>query len=136
MQVRFRGLKKNHDYLCAAFALVNLYMHRKRLAPLDLVCLEKRRKRALRTIIGTTEPTVSLEHTTGQIHLEGCKNSILVRFLRSPLFSLICHELSFDIASSGRIRNARFTSPSTPVALVGRTHHWFFVLDPQAPGNA
>jgi len=34
MKVRFRGLKKNHDHLCAAFALVNLYMHRKRLAPL------------------------------------------------------------------------------------------------------
>ena len=33
MKVRFRGLKKNHDHLCAAFALVNLYMHRKRLAP-------------------------------------------------------------------------------------------------------
>jgi hypothetical protein len=27
-------LKKNHDYLCAAFALVNLYLHRKRLASL------------------------------------------------------------------------------------------------------
>jgi transposase, IS5 family len=34
VKVRFRGLKKNHDYLCAAFALVNLYMHRKRLVPL------------------------------------------------------------------------------------------------------
>lgn len=34
VRVRFRGLKKNHDHLCAAFALVNLYMHRKRLAPL------------------------------------------------------------------------------------------------------
>lgn len=34
VKVRFRGLKKNHDYLCAAFALVNLYRHRKRLAPL------------------------------------------------------------------------------------------------------
>src|ERR1700757_2356278 len=34
VKVRFRGLKKNHHYLCAAFALVNLYMHRKRLAPL------------------------------------------------------------------------------------------------------
>jgi transposase, IS5 family len=33
VKVRFRGLKKNHDYLCAAFALVNLYMHRKRLTP-------------------------------------------------------------------------------------------------------
>jgi IS5 family transposase len=33
VKVRFRGLKKNHDHLCAAFALVNLYMHRKRLAP-------------------------------------------------------------------------------------------------------
>jgi hypothetical protein len=29
-----RGLKKNHDHLCAAFALINLYMHRKRLTPL------------------------------------------------------------------------------------------------------
>ena len=34
VKVRFRGLKKNHHHLCAAFALVNLYMHRKRLAPL------------------------------------------------------------------------------------------------------
>jgi len=34
VKVRFRGLKKNHDHLCAAFALVNLYMHRKRLPPL------------------------------------------------------------------------------------------------------
>jgi transposase, IS5 family len=34
VKVRFRGLKKNHDYLCAAFALVNLYQHRKRLAQL------------------------------------------------------------------------------------------------------
>jgi IS5 family transposase len=33
-KVRFRGLKKNHDHLCAAFAPVNLYLHRKRLAPL------------------------------------------------------------------------------------------------------
>jgi len=34
VKVRFRGLKKNHDHLCAAFALVNLYLHRKRLTPL------------------------------------------------------------------------------------------------------
>jgi transposase, IS5 family len=34
VKVRFRGLKKNHDHLCAGFALVNLYMHRKRLATL------------------------------------------------------------------------------------------------------
>jgi len=33
-KVRYRGLKKNHAWLCAAFALVNLYMHRKRLVPL------------------------------------------------------------------------------------------------------
>ena len=33
-KVRYRGLKKNHDWLLAAFALVNLYQHRKRLAPL------------------------------------------------------------------------------------------------------
>jgi len=34
VKVRFRGLKKNHDHLCAAFALVNLYQHRKRLVSL------------------------------------------------------------------------------------------------------
>ncbi len=33
-KVRYRGLKKNHEWLCAAFALVNLYQHRNRLAPL------------------------------------------------------------------------------------------------------
>ena len=33
-KVRYRGLKKNHQWLCAAFALVNLYQHRKRLVPL------------------------------------------------------------------------------------------------------
>jgi transposase, IS5 family len=33
VKVRFRGLKKNHAHLCAAFALVNVYMHRKRLVP-------------------------------------------------------------------------------------------------------
>jgi IS5 family transposase len=32
-RVRYRGLKKNHAWLLAAFALVNLYQHRKRLAP-------------------------------------------------------------------------------------------------------
>jgi 6-phosphofructokinase len=31
----FRGLKKNHDHLCTAFALVNLYMHRKRRTTLE-----------------------------------------------------------------------------------------------------
>jgi IS5 family transposase len=31
--VRYRGTGKNHQRLCAAFALVNLYMHRNRLAP-------------------------------------------------------------------------------------------------------
>ena len=33
-KVRYRGLKKNHEWLLAAFALVNLYQHRKRLLPL------------------------------------------------------------------------------------------------------
>ena len=33
-KVRYRGLKKNHEWLLAAFALVNLYQHRKHLAPL------------------------------------------------------------------------------------------------------
>src|ERR1017187_32105 len=32
-KVRYRGLRKNHAWLCAAFALVNLYQHRNRLAP-------------------------------------------------------------------------------------------------------
>lgn len=31
VKVRYRGLKKNHEWLCAAFALVNLYQHRNRL---------------------------------------------------------------------------------------------------------
>jgi IS5 family transposase len=31
-KVRYRGLKKNHEWLLTAFALVNLYQHRKRLA--------------------------------------------------------------------------------------------------------
>ena len=32
-KVRYRGLKNNHEWLCAAFALANLYKNRKRLAP-------------------------------------------------------------------------------------------------------
>ena len=31
-KVRSRGLRKNHQRLCASFALVNLYLHRQRLA--------------------------------------------------------------------------------------------------------
>jgi IS5 family transposase len=33
-KVRYRGLAKNHHRLFACFALVNLYLHRKRLAVL------------------------------------------------------------------------------------------------------
>ncbi len=33
-KVRYRGIVKNHHRLCVNFALVNLYMHRKRLAVL------------------------------------------------------------------------------------------------------
>jgi len=33
-KVRYRGIAKNHNRLCANFALANLYMHRKRLAGL------------------------------------------------------------------------------------------------------
>jgi len=33
-KVRYRGLKKNHEWLLAAFALVNLYQNRKRLVSL------------------------------------------------------------------------------------------------------
>ena len=32
-KVRYRGIKKNHDWICVGFALVNLYQHRNRLAP-------------------------------------------------------------------------------------------------------
>jgi len=32
VKVRFRGLKKNHNHLSTAYALVNLYKHRKRMA--------------------------------------------------------------------------------------------------------
>ena len=31
-KVRYRGLKKNHEWLCVGFAMVNLYQNRKRLA--------------------------------------------------------------------------------------------------------
>jgi IS5 family transposase len=31
-KVRYRGIKKNHDWICVGFALVNLYQHRNRLA--------------------------------------------------------------------------------------------------------
>jgi transposase, IS5 family len=33
-KVRYRGIAKNHNRLCACFALINLYLHRKRLVPL------------------------------------------------------------------------------------------------------
>ncbi len=33
-KVRYRGIAKNHNRLLANFALINLYLHRKRLAPL------------------------------------------------------------------------------------------------------
>jgi IS5 family transposase len=33
-KVRYRGIAKNHNRLCANFALINLYLHRKRLAGL------------------------------------------------------------------------------------------------------
>jgi len=35
-KVRYRGLKKNHQWVCAAFALANLYKNRKRLAKINL----------------------------------------------------------------------------------------------------
>jgi transposase, IS5 family len=31
-KVRYRGIAKNHHRPCANFALVNLYLHRKRMA--------------------------------------------------------------------------------------------------------
>ncbi len=38
-KVRYRGLAKNHHRLCANFALINLYLHRKRLAVLAPNCV-------------------------------------------------------------------------------------------------
>ncbi|HEY3616251.1 MAG TPA: IS5 family transposase [Candidatus Sulfotelmatobacter sp.] len=38
-KVRYRGIAKNHHRLCACFALVNLYLHRKRLAGLAPQCV-------------------------------------------------------------------------------------------------
>lgn len=38
-KVRYRGLAKNHHRLCANFALINLYLHRKRLAVLAPSCV-------------------------------------------------------------------------------------------------
>ena len=35
-KVRYRGLKKNHEWLCAAFASINIYQHRRRLAKIRL----------------------------------------------------------------------------------------------------
>ena len=37
-KLRYRGLAENHHRLCACFALVNLYLHRKRLAGLAQSC--------------------------------------------------------------------------------------------------
>ena len=34
VKVRYRGIAKNHHRMCACFALVNLYLHRKHLATL------------------------------------------------------------------------------------------------------
>jgi len=35
-KVRYRGLKKSHEWLCAAFALTNIYQHRRTLAKIIL----------------------------------------------------------------------------------------------------
>lgn len=40
-KVRYRRLAKNHHQLCANFALVNLYLHRKRLAVLGQYCVRR-----------------------------------------------------------------------------------------------
>lgn len=34
-KVRYRGLKKNHEWICAAFAPANIYQHRRRLARIN-----------------------------------------------------------------------------------------------------
>lgn len=47
-RLAFRGLKKNHDHLCAAFALVNIYQHRKQLARPTAQCARRPLKTGLR----------------------------------------------------------------------------------------
>jgi len=49
-KVRYRGLKKNNEWLCGAFALVNLYQHRNRLAPQGGVVYLKAWKRPPETL--------------------------------------------------------------------------------------
>ena len=34
-KVRYRGLRKNHEWLCAGFALANIYQHRRRLSKVN-----------------------------------------------------------------------------------------------------
>ena len=41
-KVRYRGLKKNHEWVCAGLALVNLYQNRKRLARINLRMVQQR----------------------------------------------------------------------------------------------
>ena len=40
-RVRYRGLEKNENRMFACFALVNLYITRKRLAPLGASCVRR-----------------------------------------------------------------------------------------------
>jgi hypothetical protein len=47
-KVRYRGLKKNHEWLCAAFALTNICKNRKRLAKVNLQMVHQGAQRALR----------------------------------------------------------------------------------------
>ena len=52
-KVRYRGIAKNHHRLCANFALVNLYLHRKRLAGLAAVSASGDWKIGLRSYFQT-----------------------------------------------------------------------------------
>ena len=47
-KVRYRGLKKNHESLCAGFALVNLYQNRKRVARINQRLATQQANRAAR----------------------------------------------------------------------------------------
>jgi IS5 family transposase len=40
-KVRYRGIRKNHEWLLTAFALVNLYQHRKQLVPQAAWCVRR-----------------------------------------------------------------------------------------------
>ena len=55
-RVTYRGRAKNHHRLCACFALVNLYLHRKRLIGLAQNCVWRPQNRPADATKGSMKP--------------------------------------------------------------------------------